>query len=531
MKGLQADQPLAAGTARDRGLLLIAQVALLVPFLDKPVHIDDAFFLAIGRHIADAPLAPFGFDYNWAGTPASVWAEMKNPPGLFYLHAALQRAFGPSERALHLVFWFFPVCATQACYELARRVTRAPLYAGLLLAVCPAFWVSSTSLMLDVPVVAAMTLALVLGCVAQERDGLAWRWGAGLAAAVAVTLKYFGLAVVPLLAVQAWWGGRLRARDGVAVGFPLLVFAAWWGLSDGHFSQALAYRSEARGDVLGWVLTHGLAGAFFLGGLLAFPVVMLGESLAHAAGRGHGLIAAGFGVAAGLFHAAWLPDGLLVNDLLAGVLAAAGFRFLTQSFSGGWQQGVRRIVLVWLAGTVIFALFLNWTLNARTLCLLAPPAVLVFAWQTDGRRLVRAVALGVALVLGGMVNAGDAELAGFGPDETARVQRDLAGESVQFAGHWGFQHYMEAAGYVHVDLAAPDFSPGTVLVAPRMHQVANGGLAFRGYAARLVHAWPRRVPVAVMDADAGAGLHGSFLGLLPFAFATGPLESVEVLRW
>ena len=80
---------------------------------------DDAFFLAIGRHIADAPLAPFGFDYNWAGTPASVWAEMKNPPGLFYLHAALQRGFGASEPALHLVFWLFPVCATQACYELA----------------------------------------------------------------------------------------------------------------------------------------------------------------------------------------------------------------------------------------------------------------------------------------------------------------------------------------------------------------------------------------------------------------------------
>ena len=106
--------PLAPGSARERGLLRLGQLALLAPFIAKPVHIDDAFFLAIGRHIAESPLDPFGFDYNWACPPASVWHEMKNPPGLFYLHAALQQVFGASERVLHVVFWCFAVAAPQA---------------------------------------------------------------------------------------------------------------------------------------------------------------------------------------------------------------------------------------------------------------------------------------------------------------------------------------------------------------------------------------------------------------------------------
>lgn len=531
MKNTQTDPPVGAGAARERVLLLGVQLALLAPFLAKPIHIDDTFFLAIGRHIAESPLDPFGFDYNWAGTAASVWHEMKNPPGLFYLHAGLQQWFGSNERVLHAVFWLFPVCATQATYSLARRLTARPLYPAVLLAACPAFWVSATSLMLDVPVVAAMTAALLAGAIAQERDGFAPRLAAGLAASVATLIKYFGLAVAPLLAAHAWWAGRLRARDALSFGLPLVVFAVWWGFGGGHFGQAMDYRAEERADLLGWSLTHGFAGMTFVGGLLAFPVVMLFDSLVRPSERGQGMLALALGIAAGTFHAVLLPDGLVVNDLLAGVLAGSGALFVVRSLLERPEDALRRTVLLWLAGGLAFALVLNWTLNARTVALFAPPAVLVFAWQTEGRRILRAVALALTVLVGSGVALSDAELAAFGPQETARVERTLGGSPVQFAGHWGFQHYMEAAGYEHVDLANPELPPGSVLVAPLMHQVANGGIDSLPFLVRVVYERPRRLPIAVMDPEAGAGLHGSFLGLLPFAYSTGPIERVAVLRW
>ena len=522
---------LAPGTARERGLLLLVQLALLAPFVAKPIHIDDAFFLAIGRHVAQSPLDPFGFDYNWAGTPASVWHEMKNPPGLFYLHAALQQLFGASERALHLVFWSFAVAATQATYELARRTTGQPLYPALLLALCPAFWVSATSLMLDVPVVCAMTMAVVAGCVAQERGGAAPRLAAGLAASAAALIKYFGLAVAPLLAAQAWWGGRLQVRDALSFGLPVAVFVGWWVWSDGHFGEALAYRAEERADLLGWSLTHGLAGLTFLGGLLAFPLAMLVDALVRPAGRGLGMLALGFGILVGLLHSLLVPGGLAANDVLAGLLAASAILFVVRSFSAWPVSVARRTVVLWLAGSLCFGIVFNWTFNARTVALLAPPAVLIFAWQTEGRRRLRAGAAAAAFAVGAVVTLSDAELAAFGPAEVARVEREFAGAPVQFAGHWGFQHYMEAAGFQHVDWADPRFAPGSVLVAPLMHQVANGGLPPLQPGSRVVYERARVLPVAVMDREAGAGLHGSFLGLLPFAISGGPIERVAVFRW
>jgi hypothetical protein len=253
--------PRSTGSARERAILGVVQLALLLPFLDKAVHIDDAFFLAIARHIRDAPFDPFGFDYNWAGTPAPVWQEMKNPPAVFYWQALLVQLGGEGGRYLHAAFWAFALCASQACYELARRVTREPLYPALLLVVCPAYWVSATSLMIDLPLVAAMTLAVLWLAIAQERDALGWRIGSGVAAAFAVLAKYFGLALLPLLAAQIALRGRPRARDAAVLGPPLIAFAGWWLASDGHFTQAVGYRAEERADLGLWLATHGLSGA------------------------------------------------------------------------------------------------------------------------------------------------------------------------------------------------------------------------------------------------------------------------------
>ena len=524
----------ALGSASERAILAAVQLAVLAPFVDKPVHLDDAFFLAIARHIQSTPLDPFGFDYNWSGTPASVWHEMKNPPAVFYWQALLLQLGGEGGRWLHAAFWLFALGASQATYELARRVTRQPLYPALLLVVCPAYWVSATSLMIDLPLVAAMTFALLCLLIALERDplgGLGWRLGAGVAAALAVLAKYFGLAVVPLLAALIGLRGRARARDAIALGLPLAAFVAWWFASDGHFGQATGYRAEQRADWLLWLATHGLSSATFAAGLLGFPLALLVASLAGERSRGIGLIALAVGIGAGVLQALLWPNIAWGNHVLAALLAASFGVFAVVCLGRVPGDPLRRTLWLWLAGALGFAIVLNWTVNARTILLLAPPAVLLFAWQTEGRRALRSSALVVTASLGAAVVVADGELAEFGRSEAERVSRELAGESVRFAGHWGFQYYMEAAGYEHVDLARPASRPGDVVVAPVMHQVANGGIAELAPARRELSLRPRRLPLAVMDAEAGAGLHGSFLGPLPYAFSTGPLERVEVLRW
>jgi 4-amino-4-deoxy-L-arabinose transferase-like glycosyltransferase len=527
-----ASPPMSSSAARDRWILAVVQLAVLLPFLGKAVHIDDAFFLAIARHITAAPFDPFGFDYNWAGTPAPVWQEMKNPPGVFYLQAALLQLGGESERWLHLAFWPFAFCTTQASYELARRVTREPLYPALLLALCPAFWVSATSLMIDTPLVAAMTLAVLGLAVAQEHDRWRPRIGAAVAASAAVLAKYFGLAVVPLLAAQLALQRPRRARDALVVLLPLLAFAAWWAVSDGHVMQAVAYRSDERADLAVWLVTHGLSGATFTAGLLGFPVALFAAALFDSERRGMALIALAVGIGGALALASWRPTAGLLDPLLALVLVASAVAFVWESFSKLPSGALQRVLLLWLAGALVFACLVNWTLNARTILLLAPPAVLIFAWQSEGRRVRRAGALLLTGLIGAAVVAADAELAEFGRGEARRVVQTMGAERVRFVGHWGFQYYMERAGFEHVDLASPDLRAGDVVVAPVMHQIANGGIAeLRGARERTVELRARRIPLAVMDPGTSAGLHGAFVGALPFSLTMAPLERVEVLRW
>jgi hypothetical protein len=319
-----------------------------------------------------------------------------------------------------------------------------------------------------------------------------------------------------------------------AVGLPLLAFAGWWLASGGHVLQAVGYRASERADVALWIATHGLAGATFAGGLLGFPIAMLVAALAVPSERGFGLIALAVGIAAALL-AAWLWPGL--PPVSAGLVAllVSAFAVFGASVLGHWPaDALGRTLWLWLAGALGFVVLLNWTLNARSILLLTPPAVLLFARRTEGRRRLRRAALATAAGIGLLVCAADAELAEFGRSEAARVERELGGQRgqrVRFVGHWGFQHYMEAAGYEHVDLAGAVLRPGDVVVAPEMHQVANGGIDALVPRRRAVQERPRRLPIAVMDPEAGAGLHGSFLGPLPFAPSAGPLERVEVLQW
>lgn len=538
----------APDSGRERALLLGVQLLLLLPFLGRPVHIDDALWLQIARQIQTDPSAPLDFLFNWTGFSTSVHAEMKNPPGIAYYLAWLASWSDESERAMHAGMSLFAVAASQAVYSLARRVTKAPLYAGVLFAVCPAIWICATSLMVDVPVVALMLLA-VLGMVrageaaADERSAAAASLGAGVAAAGALVSKYFAVSVVPLLAAHRYFGRRAKhGSDALIFGVPAAAFAAWWWVSDGHMLGAIGYRAGERASVLSWLATHGLATATFTGALLGFPIAAWAAALYSASDRGVALMAAAVALVAAIgFHAFYGFPFHVGNDALL-VLSVAGTGWLVVAALRGaaslWSQEatpLQRTLLLWLAGGLVFASVFNWTVNVRTIALFAAPAVLVFAWRSEGQTALRAGALALTAAVGVVGVVADAEFAAFGPTEAARTQSEFASaERVRFIGHWGFQHYMEAAGYEHVDFAKPDPRPGDVIVIPQTHRIASAPLdGLPAFASSSVTERARRFPWVVMDAESGAGLHGSFLGPLPFAFAASdaPLERVEVARW
>lgn len=532
--------PPSSSPRRDRLALLVVVLLLLLPFLRKAVNIDGAFFLAIADHITQNPLHPYDFHYNWTGRLDYIWDEMKNPPFIFYFQALLLRLFGRSELLLNAAFLIFPVAAAMAMYALARRRLARPRYASLLLVVSPAFLVSSASLMMDVALLAFYSTAVACFVAGAEQDRNDLRFAAGLAAAIAVLTKYFALTLIPLLAVYAILFRKDLTKNLAVLLLPIVAYTLWhlhgvYYHGTGHFLNAMAYGADRHAHP-GHFLRQTISTLTFMGGLLAAPLLAFLPFGRKRAAIGMVL---GFAAAIALL---WKAESALhfqvsaPNRVLLVLLAAGTLVYLARALSDLFsrQDPFGWLLRLWLWGGIIFCFYFNWTVNARTVLLFAPPALILFARWTENNAALRRTAIALGLAIGLLVSLADYEFAEFGRREAAWVSNRYGDdERVRFVGHWGFQYYMEQAGYRHIDFGNPALESGDRAIIPMMHTASNRPLRELPKRHRIEGVYYRStwLPVRVMNSHAGAGLHGSFLGLLPFAYSELPVDVVEIWRW
>lgn len=210
-----------------RGHLLLAALVALAHFLvvvGKPAHVDDTIYLATVQGILDDPLRPLCNTLLWEMEPRPLYTFALNPPLYNYQQAALVALFGWNLPVLHALAAGYVFLAGLAVLALARRFTRWPVAAFLLVMTSPTL-LPQTNLMLDVP-----GMALVCTAVAAWVRGIdtgSKRWlalGAGAAAAALLT-KYNSIVVLPLL---GWYAVlQQRWKSTLWLGVPLGALAVW----------------------------------------------------------------------------------------------------------------------------------------------------------------------------------------------------------------------------------------------------------------------------------------------------------------
>ena len=156
--------------AADGLLLACLTAACLLPFLGKPLHIDDPVYVRVAQQILESPGDFFGFEMNWHGRPESVAAFNQNPPGVSFYLALAGATLGWSEMALHLAMLLPTLALILGTAALSRRWCASPRTAALTLLTLPAFLVSATTLMADV-----LMAALWCGAVLFWTDGIEMR--------------------------------------------------------------------------------------------------------------------------------------------------------------------------------------------------------------------------------------------------------------------------------------------------------------------------------------------------------------------
>jgi hypothetical protein len=227
-------------------LLLAAGLTLLNAF--KPVHLDDATYVAYAAHIAQEPLAPYAFEI-YCGDKY-VWANQQlAPPVMLYWLAGVIRLLGHDPLWWKLSLLPFHVLLVASFYALFRRFAGAWTLTLVTLTVLSPALLPATNLMLDVPALALGLAAVAVFVRGSERSSWQGTLAAGVLAGLAMQTKYTAF-VTP--AVFLAYGLTQRCwRQALAGGaVALLLFVGWeifvaWQHGDSHFLLALEIRQDA----------------------------------------------------------------------------------------------------------------------------------------------------------------------------------------------------------------------------------------------------------------------------------------------
>jgi hypothetical protein len=549
--------------------IAIACVACLAPFLGKAFHIDDTLFVWNGQWIAQHPLDFYGKRVNWEGTEARMSTITKNPPLACYALAVAGSVLGWSEPALHLAFLAWPLGALWGTYRLAERLSERPALAALATALTPVFLVSSTSVMCDTMMLCLWVWAVVWWVRGLDRSEPRLLVLSGLLIGLAALTKYYAICLAPLLLLYtfarrqnlAWAAGAL-----VLPGIILAVYQVYTVRQYGHglLSDAFAYSGQIHDffQKLGWELPRALqivVGVAFTGGCLACVLFYL----PFVWPRGAGLLLFAAVVLVQMAVFAWgestsAPGSRSGQSLLPSwngfqgfIWAAVGVCVLALAVVDLWRERSADSLLLfaWVIGTYLFAAFLNWTLNGRSILPMTPAVGILLAraltrTSPDGGPLPwkLAVPLLPAAALALAVAWADHQAAG-----AARTAADLLRDryakgpgTAWFQGHWGFQYYMERWGARPFDQRVlreekqHRLKPGDWFIMPRhVHNTYIWGLwpkAQRG--GTIEHLGVPTCPWgATMNKTVGAGFYSELgFGRLPFSFDAVPPDAYKIVQ-
>ena len=551
---------LAQWSSRHSYFLLIGVTLLcLLPFSGRAFHVDDPLFVWSGQQIAKHPFDPYGFSLVWDNYSEPMSEITKNPPLACYYLAAIGSVAGWSERALHLGFLLPALALVLGTYRLSMRFTRSPLIATLAALLTPGVLVSASSVMCDVLMLAFWIWASVLWMEGLDSDKRSYLIASSLLLSLAALTKYFGICLLPLLVAYSLVRRRKLGWWAIYLVIPIIALAGyqlWTTILYGHamFSEALDFaRTERVINGKASPLTSVLIGASFAGGC-AFSVLVLAPilwrwrklvgAMAFGALSATALIRGwvSFGpyaekVVRQALGSHWLTTGI---QLALAIAAGSAILLLSCAEVRNWRDADALFLGLWVLGTFIFAAFLNWTINARTILPLIPAAGILIARRLDkihlgsSPQLQRKVAL--ALILSGLVSfwlaKADADWANSAENAAAVVYQQSQKQpgTVWFQGHWGFQYYMQLLGFQPVDFLRTDMQRGDLLVVPE-----NNADAYILPNSQLVASTnllqinlPQ--PVSTMRWRNGAGFYSSFYGPLPFAFGRSDSERYYLLR-
>jgi 4-amino-4-deoxy-L-arabinose transferase-like glycosyltransferase len=518
----------------------VITVFCLVPFANKAFHMDDPMYIWAAKHIQNNPVDFYGFTVNWDKTERPMAEVNKNPPLVSFYIALVAWLFGFSEIALHLAFLIPAVAVALGTYYLARLFCLQPVVAALAAVLTPVFLVSSTNIMSDTMMLAFWVWAMVLWIRGLKNNHWLFLLSAGVLLAICALTKYFGIALIPLLFIYSLAKKRKLGYWILFLSIPVIILTGYqWAThvlyGRGLLLDAASYATESRWGQGPILFSKGVTGLAFTGGcvitaLFYAPLLWSRRILIDAI-----ILTIMFILAVSLtektgsfkvYELYSIPSWSFLIQF--GLMSMAGASILGLAGADFWKcrDADSLLLLLWVFGTVFFAAFINWTINARSILPMVPAVGILLIRRIDRRieaRQLKNIRLALwplipAAFVALLVCLADYTWAGTARDAAVALEKKYAQSraTVWFLGHWGFQYYMEAGDGRVMDLEKLKIEHGDIIILPLNNCYSRlpskksvrfaGVWAFTGF---------RRL--ATMNFSLGAGFYSDLWGPLPFA--------------
>jgi len=557
MKTLSSYIMLKAGEKnRDRSsliILVVISLSCLVPFLNKAFHMDDPMYLWAARHIQSNPFDFYGFTVNWDDYQRQMFSVMKNPPLTSYYIAIVSSLFGWAEITLHAAFLIPAVAAVIGTYYLAKEFCSKPLIASLVGILSPVFILSSTSVMCDVMMLSFWVWAAFIWIRGIKNNSKRSLLCAALLTAFCSLTKYYGMSLIPLLFVYSLAKERKLGKSTLFLLIPISILAAYqWATfilyGRGLLLDASSYALNHQAIEGGQLFVKGVTGLFFAGGcfisVLFYSFVLWTRRTLAIGAFLTILVVLLYLLIQGPNELYFSKDNglnwLFIFQCCLFSMSGVGILFLAASDLRRHKDADSLFLFLWIIGTFIFASFLNWSVNGRSVLPMFPVIGVLVSRRIEEIRVHNNIVtakyillpLIPSLLIALSVTRADYEWANTARKAAFEISHQYAKNPniVWFQGHWGFQYYMEENGGKALDMNNSNILRGDIVITPsdntNMFPLPEKKFFDLAGAYKIT---PSRW-LSTLNTSTGAGFYSSRWGPLPFVVGSVPESEYVVLH-
>lgn len=539
--------------------LIILVLALTLPAIYKPLHVDDILFFEAAQHLQNHPLEPYSYKFNQVGLVHDGQENM-DPLLIPYYYAAIMSLFGESVVLLHLFYMPFSILAGVAMYYISRRFVKNSLICTLFFISTPVFLVMSHNLMVDIPSIAFFLASLSLFIYGVDTNKHSILILSAILASLTPLIKYNGLLVIPLMGLYAILKKKYLYTLYLMV--PSAIFGLWmlwtyllYGIPHPLFSAVGIHDiNKTIGGIYYFISVRFISNLIYTGSIAAFSLLFLPLIIkSHKAYKW----LLGISVAISIILVVLLRymSGSFFSGqysyaevFFMGIFLSAGFFYLF-FFCYVFYTRIRKkfdtdliFLFAWLMsifmGSILFA-----GGAVRYFTMILPPFIIMLLFIIENHKLIdksifKAVSysgLAVTFILAVSLAYADYQYTSVYrafPEDVSKVLK-LDGK-VNYFGDYGFSYSMDKKGYSYLITEKIPEMLDQGNVSKKKQYIIKPQILFprdinKGYFNNRLKLLTKvefntKFPIRVQNYQAHAGFYTFSAGLLPYTLSTKPLE-------